>query len=291
MPDIWMPGASRSQDFSRAFAGSTMKPRVAVVHSTEGPSWPGYQGGATAPTVTISRTEIRQHFPVNRSARALENRAGGVETNTEGAVQIELLGYCDRKTWSDRGKKGMFWPDAEAGDLKMLVKFLRWLEAEWGVPVVDAAPRGWLEYPASYGNSRARMSGAEWVRARGIVGHQHVPENSHGDPGNFPIHIITNQQEDDMDKAQDKRLKGVEADVNALRARQDHHHKMLTTIGSRSYATVKFLQELLGRDIDVEVDVDAIATALAAKLPTGDPRDLETTKQAIREVLTEGTGA
>jgi hypothetical protein len=31
------------------------------------------------------------------------------------------------------------------------------------------------------------MSFAEWEAFKGICGHQHVPENDHGDPGNFPI--------------------------------------------------------------------------------------------------------
>ncbi len=200
----WMPGASRAQNFSGSFVGRRMKPRVVVLHSTEGSGWPGYGGGATAPHVTIDPREsdpakqIRQHFPVTESARALENRAGGVETNTEGAVQVELIGTCDPaalRKWA-RGRDVVFWPKATADDVAPLLRFLRWLEAEHGVPLVDATPRGWYSYPASYGNSDARMSGKEWVAARGIVGHQHVPENSHGDPGDFPIHLITNQEDD-----------------------------------------------------------------------------------------------
>lgn len=38
-------------------------------------------------------------------------------------------------------------------------------------------------------------------------------------------------------------------------------------------------------------DADALAAAIAGKLPEGDARDLETTKRAIREVLTEGVGS
>lgn len=38
-------------------------------------------------------------------------------------------------------------------------------------------------------------------------------------------------------------------------------------------------------------DADALAVAIAGKLPAGSDRDLETTKRAIREVLTEGVGS
>ncbi|MBQ1164434.1 collagen-like protein, partial [Streptomyces sp. A73] len=37
-----------------------------------------------------------------------------------------------------------------------------------------------------------RMSYSKWNNYRGHCGHQHVPENAHGDPGAFPMAAILN---------------------------------------------------------------------------------------------------
>ncbi|VXC09350.1 hypothetical protein [Aeromicrobium sp. 9AM] len=190
------PGANTTaQNFASKYVGSTMSPNVVVLHSTEGWDWPSYSGGATAPHFTIKpnfakkTVEVRQHFPVNKSARALENRGGGVETNTLNAVQIELVGTCDPPTHKKRGTVShIFMPEAPDWFIQGVADLLKWLHAEWpDFPLKDAAKRGWGAYPSSYGASRYRLSFTEWNNAYGVVGHQHVPENSHGDPGNFPI--------------------------------------------------------------------------------------------------------
>ncbi len=197
------PKANRTvQWWANKFRGSTMSPNVLVLHSTETVGFPSYSGGATAPHLTAkpnfkTRTiDWRQHYAVNKSARALENKLGGVETNTLNAVQIELCGTCDpatKKRWEAQGLRAgvdfIYMPDAPDWFLAELADFANWLHAEWpAFPVKDAAPRGWRAYPSSYGNKNGqRLTFAEWQRAYGIVGHQHVPENSHGDPGAFPI--------------------------------------------------------------------------------------------------------
>jgi hypothetical protein len=60
-------------------------------------------------------------------------------------------------------------------------------------------------YPGSYGTSNGvRMTGSQWTNFTGHCGHQHVPENLHGDPGAFPIAAILaaakngTTQEDDV---------------------------------------------------------------------------------------------
>ena len=50
----WMPGASREQTFS---GNRHREPvNIIVVHTTEGGSWPGYNGGGYAPHVTLRHT-------------------------------------------------------------------------------------------------------------------------------------------------------------------------------------------------------------------------------------------
>lgn len=202
MSKTYFPDAdTKTQNFTKAYPGSTMKTNCCVVHTTEGKNWPGYRGGATAPHLTIKPiiskkdVEIRQHFPADKSARALENRGGGVETNTAGAFQIELIGTCDsrhKNTWPGVGTAGVdyiYWPEAPDWLLKKVAPVFAWIDAEWpDFKLEDGAPRGWVKYPASYGVKAAqRMTFDEWKKCYGIVGHQHVPENSHGDPGNLPI--------------------------------------------------------------------------------------------------------
>ena len=197
----WYPKASKTQDFSQKYPGSATKPNVTVLHSTEGTGWPGYNSGATAPNFTArpnfakKTVDVRQHFPANRSSRALVNKAGGVETNTLNAIQIELVGTCDpatKRNWERKGlvagKDFIYMPDAPEWFLKGVAELITWINKTYpAMPIKDAALRGWGAYPNSYGNSKYRLSFAEWNKAYGIVGHQHVPENAHGDPGNFPI--------------------------------------------------------------------------------------------------------
>lgn len=172
-----------------------MTPRIIVLHTTEGRAWPTYQGGAVAPHLTGcadvagQRIEWRQHFPLDVSARALENDRGGVETNTQGAIQVELVGTCDPRTaakWEAAGYPHVYWPNAPKWALASLAATLRAVAGAYGVPLVS--PVIWAPYPASYGDGAPqRLSGPAWVKFRGVCGHQHVPENAHGDPGALPM--------------------------------------------------------------------------------------------------------
>ena len=187
----YYPPANRDvQDFVLKFAGSMMDPNVVVLHTTESGSWPTYEGGATAPHFTAlpdkdrRRLVWRQHFPVTMSSRALRNLVGGVETNTLNAIQVELIGSCDRRD----GFGAIYWPDAPEWALRELAKFLVWTHQEWNVRL--DAPALWLPYPESYGDSRARFTFAQWRNFYGVCGHQHVPENVHGDPGDLDIDTV-----------------------------------------------------------------------------------------------------
>ncbi|MGA5822216.1 peptidoglycan-binding protein [Kitasatospora sp. NPDC094028] len=192
MTDTLYPGADRSQWFADHYPGSYMNPRCGVLHTTEGTGWPDYSGGAEAPHVTAKpdfaarRLLFRQHFPFDHSARALVNAPGGVETNTAGAVQIELIGTCDPAThrrWTAQGIQHIFWPEAPDWALRDLAAFMAWHRDHNGIPL--DGPAQWAPYPDSYGRNGVRLSFAAWNSFRGWCGHQHVPENDHGDPGNI----------------------------------------------------------------------------------------------------------
>lgn len=189
-----------AQWFSDSYGSATWAhPEVGVIHSTETTGWPGYKSGASAPNYTArpniaARTlEWRAHFEDEESSRALVNLAGGVETNTARAIQVELIGTCDprhRTSWAGAGKSlagrdYLYLPDAPAWYLEALAAFVRDMHTRHGIPMVS--PLTWRAYPSSYGASPVRMSHASWRAFRGWCGHQHVPENTHGDPGNFAM--------------------------------------------------------------------------------------------------------
>ncbi|MBZ3909431.1 hypothetical protein [Streptomyces acidiscabies] len=217
------PGASQQYRYQGKYGGSPMEVNVVVLHTTEGRTLPDYGGGASAPTLTAvpdtAAKKLRwyQHFDIDVSARALVNLKGGVETNTNNVAQIELVGTCDpatRAEWVKAGKRQnadfIFWPEAPDWALAELAAFLRWMNRQHGVPL--SGPSSWPAYPGSYGATRARMTGEQWNGFRGVCGHMHVPENTHGDPGsiNFPRLIAlakgtnpTSEEDTDMPTAKE----------------------------------------------------------------------------------------
>jgi hypothetical protein len=184
------PGASSAYWYEGKFPGDRQEVNVVVLHTTEGVTLPGYEGGATAPNFTAvpdlknKKMVWFQHFYVDTSSRALRNLSGGVQTNTNNVCQVELVGTCDPKThnkWSSSSH--IYWPEAPEWALKEVAKFLAWMNANHGVPLTG--PKTWLSYPDSYGANDSRMTGKEWDAFKGICGHQHVTENDHGDPGSL----------------------------------------------------------------------------------------------------------
>lgn len=193
----YYPGAitSGASWYEDNYGGSAMEVNVLAVHTTEGTSLPGYGGGASAPNITFlpniksKRLQGYQHFRIDTSSRALVNLRGGVETNTLNVVQAEFVGTCDpatSKRWGGKNTSHIFWPDAPDWAYEEMAEFFAWLHEEHGVPLTG--PSKWPAYPSSYGNGQGqRMSFSEWNSFKGICGHMHVPENSHGDPGSIPF--------------------------------------------------------------------------------------------------------
>lgn len=191
----YYPGANRSaQWFGDKYPGTRFdRIEKVVLHSTEGSSWDPYAGGANAPTLTARpnfdtrRLEWRQHFWINQSARALRHPAGYVDTNNDHVIQMELVGTCDRASrWSARHVEMWDPPEWVVLDIAL---FLRWVHAEWGVPLT--APDAWPRCSGAVAQPRGvRLSQVEWNAYRGVLGHMHVPGNTHRDPGDLPIRRI-----------------------------------------------------------------------------------------------------
>lgn len=210
------PGASTAYWFQDTFGGDSMESNVIVWHSTEGTSLPSYDGGALAPNLTAKpdfaarRMVWYQHFDFDTSSRALRNLAGGVQTNTLNVTQVEIVGTCDPTThakWARAGTQHLYTPELPDWAIRDLAAFAKWAQDSHGVPLTSGVT--FKAYPSSYGANGVRMSGATWESFTGHCGHQHVPENNHGDPGMFPMAAILTAakggtpapQEDDMPTA------------------------------------------------------------------------------------------
>lgn len=190
-------------DFPGAPLRLTPETMVVTLHTTEGTDWPSYEGGATAPNYTglpplgKVRGAWRGHFPDERSSRALRNETGGVNTNTLNTVQLELIGTCDPKNakrWGGTSRTRLagvdyvYWPDADKRQLHWVGRILADFHRRHGFRLrtgVEFKP-----YPASYGVNGVRLSANGWSNYTGVLGHQHVPENVHGDPGDIDIQEI-----------------------------------------------------------------------------------------------------
>ena len=186
----WLGPPVEKYDYGTNGGSWTRQPALICLHSTEGTGWTNYNGGSVAPHFTIEPKsgEIHQHISMSHAARALAHPSGTPETNRAGVIQIEIIGTCDP---SHRGQSSWnFLPDmsdAQAANIGKLVDMIR--KAIPAIPLKVAAE--FEPYPEpSYGSGHPRMSTSAFAKAVGVLGHQHVPSNSHGDPGNIPIDKI-----------------------------------------------------------------------------------------------------
>lgn len=141
-----------------------------VHHTTEGSSAAGaigaYRTKRCDPHFTVDATTIYQHIDTNSAARALANPPGGVQTNRDSAIQIEVVGFAGKPK--------------NIATLKNVAKLCRWIETTPGVPKVwpNGLPRTGTRDPGGH-----NRNATNWNTKGGHYGHSHVPENDHWDPG------------------------------------------------------------------------------------------------------------
>lgn len=180
----WLPEATRDEH-ARSFPWQESAPTKGVLHTTETVGWPGYDGWTIMPHATVmpfpgKGVIVRQHLPFSQGSFALVHAAGEEPTNGAHAFQFELVGTCDKS-----GPHGAYyWPAADDQVLLALYqKVIRPLSDAFGIPLHTPA---WKPYPNSYGDNGVRLGWVQWHAYSGWCGHEHVVENDHGDPGNFP---------------------------------------------------------------------------------------------------------
>lgn len=142
-----------------------------VHHTTEGSSaaaaLAAFKANKSDPHFTVDAMMIRQHIDTDLSARALRNAPGGVQTNFDSAIQMELVGFAGRLK--------------NKAALRNLARLCRWIEATHGIPRVwpNGAPKTAVNGKDPGGHNR---DAATWDEKGGHYGHSNVPENVHWDP-------------------------------------------------------------------------------------------------------------
>ena len=139
-----------------------------VWHMTQGSSYPRstYVAGGGVPHFTILTTGvIYQHYSSTDYSRALLNLPGGVTTNHDGAIQVEVVGFA-----------GTPITVAQASAVRALSRWLgnqgvpgRWMN---GAPTKRKHDR----------HGQVKLSNVAWDNGSGHCGHSDVPENNHWDP-------------------------------------------------------------------------------------------------------------
>ena len=201
--NLWIPGIQR-QDFGRDGGSFTRSVAIICLHSTETGSYPAYDGGAKAPHITIDvkKRTRRQHIGFDRAARALAHPSGTPETNRAGVIQIEMIGSCDKSFASKYGYH--YLPDMSVEEAEYLRETLLDINMVLGTDVALVSSVDWVRYPDSYGAGEGqRLSRSAFASYKGVLGHQHVPDNTHGDPGDLPIDMILDPSGDDMPSAEE----------------------------------------------------------------------------------------
>ncbi|KKK63975.1 hypothetical protein LCGC14_2988880, partial [marine sediment metagenome] len=159
-------------------------PYRVVVHTTETGGLPGYGDGWSAPHLTYMPAIRKwvQHTDLKTAARGLRNPGGGVQTNRANALQIEIVCYSN-KSLADEHSARLWVGDLTESHYADLKAFVDWTSTEFDVKPVWPGRQAF-----SYTESNAvgfRMTNNEWDDFTGVCGHQHVPENTHWDPGAF----------------------------------------------------------------------------------------------------------
>lgn len=149
------------------------RPAAGVMHTTEG----GWDSGLSvfrvhySPTFLVGAKRIAQLVPLGQMTAALENAAGGVETNRWARVQIEVVGHSKQTPYS-----------FDAGTTDALASLLATLKVECGIPLTRPYPDVMPPGPWAVKSFKRRHDG-KWGKTAGWFGHVEIPENEHWDPG------------------------------------------------------------------------------------------------------------
>jgi Hemopexin len=177
--DLWLPTAERMPGTKNG-PNYIALPWRGVLHTTEGSKIDGaldtFRATNFWPTLTIEPNTFRivQHYSLNKGARALSDKA--TPENAARCVQIEIVGFAAQT------------PNWAPEQLAFIADVVRQIEAL--VPIPHSTSRTFLDSNGVNANPGNRMTVDEWKRYSGWCGHQHVPGETHWDPGAIDIATI-----------------------------------------------------------------------------------------------------
>ena len=177
--DLWVPNASviKSPVNGPKFLPL---PWRGVLHTTEGNTlddavasfrdtnfWPHF-------TIEPNTLRVDQHLPLTIGARSLSDRA--TPENAAHCIQIEIVG---------RAAETPSWAPEQLAFIRDVTRRIEDL-----VPIPRQSGRRFLDLAGVNGNPGNRMSVDDWKAFSGWCGHQHVPGETHWDPGAIDIDAI-----------------------------------------------------------------------------------------------------
>lgn len=177
MDDLWLPEGHHwdlhvehrpSGNDAGAFTGGGRK---FLLHTTEGGSLESNSdllAGTNTPHLLFGSQPGREHWtvvqflPFNVAAKTLGNdTSDGFQTNRANVIQMEIVGFTSQvPLWSDL----MY---------KRLANLLTLVQHRFEFPT---------RAPLDFSSKFNRMGDAAFVKAAGIFGHMHAPDNDHMDP-------------------------------------------------------------------------------------------------------------
>jgi hypothetical protein len=173
MDKLWLPtgqhwGLNISHD-PRPDAGEFVASDPKTVwHTTEGTSFDGARqtlidnGDEPHFLVSVDGRHVVQFIALDRSSKSLLHPAGTPETNRAHCVQIEVCGFAhDSHNWTDEKYRRL-------ASLAALIEHRTGVERHTHV---------------RWAKDVRRIGPDHFRRTTGHVGHMHVPNNNHVDPG------------------------------------------------------------------------------------------------------------
>jgi hypothetical protein len=165
-------------------------PWKVVLHTTETAGVPAYRKKnkegelkSVHPHLTYhaaARSWV-QHVEFDTAARALRNDKGGVQTNRDQALQVEIVSYSNRHIAEAKPKTRIWVADLKPEHLADIREFLVFAHDEFGV---EMKWPGRQAFSSKQANAKGfRLGFDEWDQFGGVCAHQHVPEQDHWDTG------------------------------------------------------------------------------------------------------------
>jgi hypothetical protein len=163
-----------------------------IWHTTETAGLPSYSDGAVAPHLTYYPTKRTwtQDYPLTRPAEAIR------VYDDDQAIQVEIVCYSAKSVVDQYGGGRIWVGNLTDSHYQDLADF-----AIWAAGFIDL-PAVWPGRQArSYAQANTvgfRYTDTEFLKFGGHLGHQHVPANTHWDPGEFNWSLLMDKIGDDM---------------------------------------------------------------------------------------------